>query len=113
MSHSCNDNSCSEGHHHDQSDACNCCCHRQCDCGCHNKEKYSDQLIELADEAWMEILKEKIKAEILKKSGDHLTQMAQLVNEANHRRWQDKIDERKNAENFEDKLSELLFKQQK
>jgi hypothetical protein len=112
MSHSCNGKSCSEGHHGHSASDCGCCCHKQCGCPCHHKQKYADQLIEIADEAWMEVLKEKIKDEIRKKSGDHLTQMAQLVNESNHKRWVDKIDERKNAENFDDRLRDLLFKHQ-
>ena len=42
----------------------------------------------LADEAWMELLKEKIKAEIEKSGGAKLNALAKLVAETNGRKWQ-------------------------
>jgi hypothetical protein len=57
----------------------------------------------------MEALKDKIKEQILKQSGEHLTQLATLVAQANHARWTDKIDEKKAVDGFEERLWELLY----
>jgi len=113
MSHHCHGGSCSHDHHHGHDHShCNdssCCSCHHCDCGCHHEEKYSDTLLDLADEAWMEILKEKIKEEIRLMSGDNLTEMAKLVATSNHARWQDKMEQKKDVEDFEGRLHELLY----
>lgn len=113
MAHSCK-GSCSkdESMHH----GCGACgCGSHCNCPCHQDHhhgKYSDQLLALADEAWMEVLKEKIKEEIRQLSGDHLTQTAKLVAESNHARWKEKMQEKKDVHDFEDRLRELLYRPQ-
>jgi len=110
MSHECHD-SCSHGHSHEQSCGENCCACHNCQCACHNhqQEKYSHELLELADEAWMEVLKEKIKDHIRQISGDRLTKMAELVSTSNHARWKEKMQEKKDIQDFEERLHELLF----
>lgn len=57
----------------------------------------------------MEVLKDKIKEQILKQSGDHVTKLAELISQANHARWTDKIDEKKAVDGFEERLRELLY----
>ena len=49
------------------------------------------QLLGLADDAWHELLKEKIKASIEESCGEKLDELAGLVREANSFRWQHKI----------------------
>lgn len=110
MSHECQD-SCCGSHHHHHHDHChddNCCGHCECD-GHHHNEKFSKQLLELADDAWMEVLKEEIVNEIRRTSGDHLKKMAKLVNETNHERWKELLSEKKGLEDFEEKLKGLLY----
>ena len=85
---------------------CGCNCH-QCGCSCHHG-KFSEELFNIADQAWMEIVKEKIKAEILSVSGDQLTQLAKLVSSANHKRWKDKMDSKKYLEHFEQDLKNIM-----
>lgn len=109
MSHKCHNESCSHESHEHSKHSCDCCCHRECDCPCHHRHaKYSDQLLELADEAWMELVKEKIKEDILKHSGDHITKLAQLASRANHKRWNEKLSEKKNHDDFDDQLQKLI-----
>lgn len=111
MSHKCHQGSCStesSGQAH-ESGKCGCGCGCQnCQCGSHH-QKYSDELLNLADKAWMEALKDKIKEQILKQSNEHLTKLAELVAKANHARWNDKIDEKKAVDGFEQQLRELLY----
>ncbi len=113
MSHLCNSTSCShEGHSHADEQSCHCCCHQHCHCPCHQHSgKYADQLLHVADEAWMEVIKEKIKEEIRQHSGDHLTKLAKLVSQANHKRWTEKLSERKGELDFEERLKEMMFNQ--
>ncbi|MBA3814917.1 MAG: hypothetical protein H0X29_00020 [Parachlamydiaceae bacterium] len=115
MSQECHQGSCSDKHHshshsHSHSDGC-CSCSEdcECNCNCHQKShKYSDELLALADEAWMELLKDKIKEEIKKNSSEHIEKLASLVSKANHDRWNSKIDQKKNCHQFEDDLNNLM-----
>ena len=109
-------------HHECQSDSCcgedQChnderCSDQACRCNCHKKHKYCHQLLELADDAWMEVLKEEIKKEIVKNSGAHLKKMAELVTKTNHKRWTEKIEEKHNIEVFEEELRNLMFHKKK
>lgn len=109
--HCCSDDhSCGQEQH-------NCCCHNCC-CGCHDKcghensdccghehSNYAEKLLCLADCAWTEILKEKIKEEIKSKSGSHIDELAKVVAEANCSRWEHKLSGKKVQKDFRDKLS--------
>lgn len=109
MSHDCHSDSCSHGSQNESHAGCNCCCHKQCQCPCHHEhEKYSDQLLDLADEAWMELVKEKIKEEILKHSNDHITKLAQLVSKANNERWKEVLSKKRTVQDFDDQLQDLI-----
>ena len=98
--HHCHDHGHDHGHehgheHHHCGAGDSCSCHHHGECGCHHHEKYSELLIQLADDAWMEVLKEKIKDEIRRISGEHLSETAKLVAAANHARWHDKMEQKK------------------
>lgn len=56
----------------------------------------------------MEVVKEKIKEEILKTSSDHLNELAKLVSETNKKRWQEKMAEKSNEIDFEERLKNIL-----
>lgn len=110
MSHECHHGSCShEGHHFHEHGCCSCSANHQCGCNCHrHHHKYSDELLDLADEAWMEVVKEKIKEEIRQHSGEHISKLAKLVAESNHSRWNHILSEKKNHEDFEKNLRNLV-----
>lgn len=105
--HECHDNSCSQGTPSSSpcTGSCPCCCHKHEheDC-CH----FSDQLLELADDAWMELLKEKIKEQIQKTSGKNLDELAKMVNEANHQRWHELFAQQRGSESYKLKLREFF-----
>ena len=80
-----------------------------CPCPCHaHGEDFAHQLLELADEAWMEILKEKIKENIRQKGGEQLTQLANLVSERNHKRWNHKLADQHHEREFECRLKDIM-----
>lgn len=106
-------------HHHSDS----CCSGGKCSCPCHQGQSccghdhahhhedecgFSKKLIELADEAWMCLLKEKIKAQIASTSGANLDKLAKIVSDANHARWKSKLAGKTEKENFEDQISEFF-----
>lgn len=109
MSHHCHDDACSHEHagHHHHDECCHHqeeCCHQHDEC-CHgHKHKFSDDLLDLADEAWMEVLKEKIKEDIRKKSDKHLDKLAKLVSDSNHMRWKNLME----GQHFEDSYESTL-----
>lgn len=115
MSHDCHHDSCSHHHHHHSHGNGCCACSRDVECGCschhHHSHKHSDELLALADEAWMEVIKEKIKEEIKKHSGDHLDKIAALVAQTNHARWNHLLGEKENLHTFEDELHNLIYHQ--
>jgi len=110
MSHECSHNSCSHGHHHDAaSSSCEHCQH--CSCSCHKKKcSFVDDLFKLADDAWMELLKDKIKDEILKNSKDNIEQLAKLAASSNQARWSEKLAEKRNKDEFEEHLKAIMYK---
>lgn len=107
----CNQNSCSSEYN-------KCCCSENCGCGCHQESSecssecssgsFAKTLLALADEAWMEVLKDKIKDEIIKNSGTQLTELARLVSTTNHKRWGEKMHAKQCCHDFEDQLKQVM-----
>jgi hypothetical protein len=92
-----------------------CKCGEHCQCGdklrhehheehCHCEEKF----LKLADEAWMEILKEKIKAEVEKKQGESLGKLAEIIAQANCEKWKHKITIKSKCEEYKSTLREFF-----
>ena len=74
------------------------------DCGCDMHEK----LLALADAAWEELLKEKIKAEINKTNGEHMDKIAKLVAEANCAKWGHMIQGKVKCNEYQENLKTLM-----
>lgn len=103
--------------HHHHHDHCDICCahgehHAHTCCGSdhhhHAHEHHEDfarELLEMADQAWMEVLKEKIKEQVRTTNGANLDQLAKLVAEANHVRWKHKMNVQKDVHSYKEKLS--------
>jgi hypothetical protein len=68
-----------------------------------------ENLLSLADEAWKELLKDKIKQEIEKSTGAKLSTIAKLVSEGNHRRWTHLLEGKQKCEEFTEQLNEALI----
>jgi hypothetical protein len=97
------DSSC--GHSSCHSHECSQCAemkHQMVDC-C----SIAHQLVAVADQAWLEVLKEKIMDHI-RSSDSKIDQIAEIVAEANHHRWQNKLSEKQNCANYAKRLIELL-----
>ncbi len=62
----------------------------------------------MADEAWMEVLHDKIKAQILATSGSHLDKLAKIVADANKERWQHKLGKQKSCDDYKEKVSNFF-----
>ncbi len=115
MSHNCHGDSCHEekhsgGQHHH----CSCCCshsHGQCHEGDEKFKDFAHQLIDIADEAWMDVLKAKIRAHI-EADGAHLDQFAKLIAETNKERWKHKMGMQKTLQDFKDKMSSFFCQKQ-
>lgn len=75
-----------------------------CGCGC----SCSDNFLKLADEAWMEVLKEKIKAQIIAHKGEHMDKLAGLIAKANGERWKNKISSKTKSNEFKDELKDFF-----
>lgn len=89
----CHEEKCGEG-----------CCHGEH----HHHAHFSHELIELADQAWMEVLYEKIKDKVRAKSDKHLDQLAEIVAESNQSRWHHKLAKHNDIKAFEQKVSEFF-----
>jgi hypothetical protein len=98
--------------------SCSCCpkCHEICHEHFHGeapKEDCLQNFLELADQAWMEVLKEKIKEHILATKGAHLKELAKIISEANQKRWQNKIAAKHGEQEFRDDVCEFMKKKHK
>jgi len=99
----------SHEHQHDGGGTCGCGCEKHehnhdHDCKCHCAEKF----LEIADEAWREVLKEKIKAKIIAKKGEHMDKLAEIIAVANGAKWKYKISAKTKIHEFKDNLKEFL-----
>lgn len=68
-----------------------------------------EKLLCLADEAWKEVVKDKIKQEIEKNSGAKLDALAKLVAEANHKKWTHLIEGKQKCDQFKDQVKEAFL----
>lgn len=93
-----------QSHHHQEH---TCCC-KQHECCCHEEGEMAGHLYKLADEAWMELLKEKIKEKILQHDGAQLDALASAISESNGKRWKSKLCIKNNKENFKAKLDQIF-----
>lgn len=126
----CKDQSCSTGS--SCSDGCACNCHSSCSCsscgcqtsssscpscGCHSSscscksccssDDKAKRLLALADVAWMEVLKEKIKDHI-RSNDNKIDEMAKIVAQTNHDRWHHKMAKQKCMCDYEESLEKLF-----
>lgn len=94
------------------------CSQHECPCCCHKQQSHehtcnwTEKFLELADDAWMEVLKEKIKKHIESTSGQNLDQLTKLISEANQARWHSKMASKKGCDDFKHRLAEF-FSQKK
>ncbi len=95
---------------HDHHGSCGCHC-SSC-CSQHHDVAHSVDFLQLADEAWYELLKERIK-EYIEQSDPKIDELAQLISEANHNRWKEKLAIYQTKEDFEKRFKELFHRQRR
>ncbi len=91
------------------------CCSEKEKCCSANQTKYeeeeedqegclSDFFLDIADEAWCEVLKDKIKEHILATQGSRMEELAKIVSESNGSRWKYKMEATHNKNSLKEKL---------
>lgn len=113
--HSCSDSHCGDhchcsSHHHH-------CCDHSYHSGAgsfhehshhhHHGCDFAQRFLEIADEAWIEVLKEKIK-ENIRKNDPKIDEIARIVAEANNEKWKKKTSSHKCCENYEHQLHAIF-----
>ena len=78
--------------------------HQQEDENCYCSAKFLD----IAHEAWKEVLKEKIKAKIISRKGEHMDKLADIISTASGEFWKNKIASKSNVSQFKDSLKEYF-----
>jgi hypothetical protein len=99
----------------------NGCAQEKCHCPCHFEheeshqegQEYSDEMkanyfLELADEAWEEVLKEKIKEYILKTQNDQMGRLAKIIAEGNHQRWRNRMESKQGSKHFMEEICKFF-----
>ena len=101
------------------SSGCGCGSSCQCSssCGCRGGSKqgscdYAAKFLEVADHAWIEVLKDKIKEQI-KADGKHMDELARVIAEANKDKWQSKMAAKQKCCGYEEKLKEFFHSSRK
>ncbi len=100
QSHSHKHGSCGHQQQECCDSSCKCSCHKECDDHC----DFSKQLLQMADDAWMCVLKEKIREHVKASCDKHLDELAKIVAEANGGRWKRKLSGQKACDDFEEKV---------
>jgi len=90
---------------------CRKVCHEEDVCEEHeheHKDDFTCWLFEVADEAWTEVLKEKIKAHILATQKDRMEELAKIVAEGNGARWRNKWEKKQGCFDFKEKICKFF-----
>jgi len=100
------------GKNHCESEKCECVPgHKGCrDEGSCNKSHF---FMQVADCAWMEVLKDLIKEHIKATDKDRMTELAKLISEGNRECWRSKMGKKHACKDFEEKLCHFFSKSKK
>lgn len=67
------------------------------------------KLLSLADEAWHDVLKEKLKAKIEEHSGEKIDKLASVVATANHKKWSHMIQQKVDCHSYQDEVKAVML----
>jgi hypothetical protein len=102
---------------HSQQNQCCCPCHQKHDECCHDKDHGEEAkmhyFLELANEAWEETLKDKIKDYILKTQNERMTKLAKIIAEGNSHFWKNKMDKKHGCMEFQEELCQFFSQSKK
>lgn len=102
---------------HSNHEKCCCPCHqKQEEETCHGEDQHEDHtewFLEIADAAWTEVLKDKIKEHILTTQNDRMTELAKIVSEGNSSRWKLKMEQENSIEDFQENICRFFSQHKK
>lgn len=95
-------------------ESCGSGCGSDCSCGgnescCGEETSKSEMFMELANEAWAELMKEKMKAVYEKSMGDKMNKVAAVSVEACMAYWMQKMKSEASCAEFEEKLRKAMM----
>lgn len=102
---------CGGGHHEGHEEACSCGCQSKAHIHEHEAEKSchcAEAFLHIADAAWKEVLKERIKDKIIAQKGEHIEKLAELIATANGEKWKYIMTAKAKCNKFKDNLKEFL-----
>jgi hypothetical protein len=73
----------------------------------------SEYFLQIADEAWEEVLKDEIKKQILATQKERMSKLAKIVSEGNNRRWKHKMEKKQGCAEFHEELSSFFSQRRK
>jgi len=88
------------------------CSDNSCEKSTQSHNGHGSFFLELADCAWTEVLKEKIKEHIKQQDGEWLTNLARIIAEANKKRWENKMCKEHGCQEFEEQLCSFFSKKE-
>ena len=87
-----------------------CCAAKSAECCCEEESKsMGKMMMDLANEAWSELMKEKMKAAYEKAVGDKMNKSSQASVEACMAYWNNKMKEQASCAEFEEKLKRAMM----
>jgi hypothetical protein len=97
---------------------CCCSCHSKHDECCYDQDHQkatnkANYFLEVANEAWEEVLKDKIKEHILNTQNDRMTKLAKIVAEGNTQHWKNKMEKKQGCANFLEELCQFFSQSKK
>lgn len=103
---------CGSNYHEHHKEGCHCQ-------SCEAKRQYhehgmdgscccAEKFLMLADEAWKEVLKDKIKEKICAQKGEHIEKLAELIATTNGEKWKHKMSAMMKCDQYKDQLKEFF-----
>lgn len=90
---------------------------KTCSCGCGSSHdggeghcNCAEKFLEIADEAWVEVLKDKIKSKIIAHKGEDMDKLAEIIAKANGKKWCNIIASKTNCREFKEHLKDFFTK---
>ena len=74
----------------------------------HGEGIKANYFLGLADKAWEEVLKEKIKECILKTQSDRMDKLAKIIAEGNNHHWKNRMEKKQGCEDFMEEVCKFF-----
>jgi hypothetical protein len=78
------------------------------ECECCEEQDMNSMLMDIGDEAWMELMKEKMKKHLEKTNGANMDKIAQIAVEIGTEMWKNKMMQEQKEKENEDKMMKAM-----